>query len=110
SGYASYGSAYHAPRPLPFRTRCHFSTSCLKCFLSVLRLTPVSLVISPIVTRPCSRAYLRIWTDNSGSADNTIFSRSTFFARRFICCCSARRKNRIHGCQFGVSVRILPCV
>ena len=30
-----------------------------KCCLSVLRLTPVSLMVSPIVTRPCSRANLK---------------------------------------------------
>ena len=32
------------------------STSARKCCLSVLRLAPVSLMASPMVTRPCSRA------------------------------------------------------
>jgi hypothetical protein len=31
--------------------------------------TPVSLTISPIVTRPCSCAYSKIFSDNSGMAD-----------------------------------------
>ena len=51
-----------------------------------------------------------IFTDNSGMADRTIFSLSTFLASRFICCWRARRKNKTQGCQFGVSVLIVSCV
>jgi hypothetical protein len=58
---------YQAPRPLPSRTRYLFSTRRLKCFLRVFRLTPVNFTISPIVTRPCSRAFSRISTDISDS-------------------------------------------
>ncbi len=42
--------------------------------------------------------------DSSGNAARTIFSRSIFLARCFICCCNALRKNITHGCQFGASV------
>jgi hypothetical protein len=43
-------------------------------------------------------------------AASTIFSRSTFVSRRRTCSVRERRKNISHGCQFGVSVRIVPCV
>src|SRR5450631_105409 len=81
-----YANPYQAPRPLPCSTRWPFSRSWRKCCLSVFRLVPVSVTISPMVTRPCSRAYSRIFKDNSGMADRTIFSLSTFLASRFICC------------------------
>ena len=81
-----YANPYQAPRPLPCITRWPFSRRWRKCCLSVFRLVAVSVTISPMVTRPCSRAYSRIFTDNSGMADRTIFSLSTFLASRFICC------------------------
>src|ERR1700730_11123332 len=83
-----YANPYQAPRPLPCITRWPFSRSWRKCCLSVFRLVPVSVTISPMVTRPCSRAYSRMFTDNSGMADRTVFSLSTFLASRFICCWS----------------------
>ena len=79
-------AAYRTPRPLPYLSRCRFSTRCRKCSLSVFLLTPVSRTISPIVTRPCSLACSTICSDSSGSAASTIFSRSTFLASRLICC------------------------
>jgi len=69
---------YQAPRPLPCITRWPFPRSWRKCCLSVFRLVPVSVTISPMVTRPCSRAYSRMFTDNSGMADRTIEQFSLF--------------------------------
>ena len=91
-----------------FRLPC--SVRLLKCCFKVFRLAPVSLIASAIVTRPCSRANSTIVSDNSGRAASTIFSRSTFFSNRRTCSDKERRKNTNHGCQFGVSVRMLPCV
>ncbi len=48
--------SYQTPRPLPCWLRVPRSTSARKCCFRVLRLAPVSLMASPIVTRPCSRA------------------------------------------------------
>ena len=50
-----YGSAYQVPFPVPRLARWRFSTSCARCSLSVLRLAPVSRMISPMVARPCCR-------------------------------------------------------
>jgi len=51
-----HSSSYQTPRPLPCWLRWPCSTSARKCCFRVLRLAPDSLMRSPIVTRPCSRA------------------------------------------------------
>ncbi len=49
---ARYASEYHVPRPAPWRTRCPLWVSALMWPLIVLRLAPVALVASLMVTRP----------------------------------------------------------
>ena len=49
-------SAYHAPRPLPWRSKWFLSVNSRKCDFRVFRLAPVDRMASIMVTRPCRRA------------------------------------------------------
>jgi len=106
----NYCNSYQAPRPWPRTRKYPCCTKFLKCCLRVLRFEPVSLMESAIVTRPCSRANSTIFSERSGNVARTIFSRSTFFSSRRTCSASERRKNISQGCQFGATLRIVPCV
>ena len=105
-----HGKKYELPLPVPCRTRCPSATKRRKCSLSVLRLAPMSRIISPIVARPCCGVWSKMRAESSGKGASISFSRSTLARRRRVCWASARRKKSSQGPQSGEDVRMVPCV